>query len=598
MSADHAEQQTGEIVTSNYFSSLGVKPLLGRFFSPATNDFSCPSDQIVLSYGFWRSRLGGSSQILGRSVTVNGRPFTVIGITEPGFQGTNLLVRDDLWLPLSAYREVSMVPELIDQRGGQAFQLIGRLNRGVSREMAVAELSAIMRRLEQAFPDDNRGQSIAVLPLGRAAISPDKRQAYLSTSLLSSLASGVLLLLTVIHVGHLLLARTMARTRESFIRIMLGAPKSSLVLHLSAEGAVMAFAGGGLGVLFAIWTENLLWHFRPPFFDASSVDVHMRGRTFLTAFVIAAVIALAFAVIFGLRIFRSESLRQLEFSMFDGQSVKKRRSFDWLVVFQIGLCTVALGAGALLLRNLWQAQQVDLGFKRRGLVNLTTDLQSAGIKQQEWLTVTQALADRLRMMPGIEAVAVAENRLLGGFRLWRRIARADHPVVVSDRPLIGAMTVGTGYFRAVGIPLHAGREFSGHDEHCRCVVVNQELARKLWGQDEALEKGLLVDVDSSPYQVIGMVGNIKLRAVDDAPHGFLYLNDAEQPSSLCCIRIEDSKGRGELQPIEVKKVIRQVHAELPIIDFEKFEATVDRSLWMPRFLAILFLQCWGFSLCW
>src|SRR5436305_1200156 len=261
-----AEQVTGEIVSANFFSLLGVKIAMGRNFLPEEEGLSGASPVVILSEVLWHRYFASDPRIIGRKVLLNGHPFTVVGVASGSFRGTNAMIAADLWVPFSMYRTVLFFPEFFEQRSSQSVQLLGRLKPGRTFTAAEAEMKTIATRLEREYSADNRGQTFVLMPMSQAAVSPDQRPVYVRAGSFLIAIAGLMLLLTCVNIANLLLTRTLARRPEFSIRFSVGADRRRLARQLLTENLLLSLLAGSFGLIVARWGRDLLWQFRPPAF--------------------------------------------------------------------------------------------------------------------------------------------------------------------------------------------------------------------------------------------------------------------------------------------------------------------------------------------
>src|SRR5262249_21040335 len=283
-----------------YFTVLGARPQIGRGFLPDEDETPGAKLVTVLGHGEWQKRYGGDPSIVGRTITLNGTGFTVVGVMPKGFKGANAIGAPALWVPYMTYPQTTtgFFRELAQPNNGRGliFNVTGRLKPGVSVQQAEANLKTIARQLEQEYPNDNKGRSVTLVPLAQATINPGFRGNIVAAGSLLMTIVGLVLLIACANVANLLLSRAAARQKEIAVRLSLGATRLQLVRQLLTEGTLLALMGGATGLLLAYWAQSLLWSFRPPFLQADAIDIHPDLRVLLFTLVIA----LATGVVFGL----------------------------------------------------------------------------------------------------------------------------------------------------------------------------------------------------------------------------------------------------------------------------------------------------------
>src|SRR5581483_11161684 len=328
------QQVFGEIVTGNYFAVLGAKPAIGRAFLPDEDETPGAKLVCVLGYGEWQKRFGGDPTIVGRTIALNGHPFTVVAVMPKGFKGTNAIGAPALWVPYMTYPETMTGFQLElgkpDQRRGLVFNVTGRLKPGVSVQQAEANLKTVARQLEQEYPNDNKGRSVTIVPLIACA-----------------------------NVANLLLARAAVRHKEIAVRLSLGATRGQLVRQLLTEGTLLAAIGGGTGLLLAYWAQAVLWSYRPPFLQPDAIDIHPDARVLGFTIVVSIVTGTVFGLVPALQASRPDLVVELkEKTSAPSGSNHPFAVRNLLVAAQIALSLIALVGAGLFLRSLQAAQRI------------------------------------------------------------------------------------------------------------------------------------------------------------------------------------------------------------------------------------------------
>ncbi|HYU34077.1 MAG TPA: ABC transporter permease [Thermoanaerobaculia bacterium] len=586
---DGAEMLPGEMVSASYFDVLAVGMALGRTFSPEEDRAPGTHPVAVLSHRLWRERFAADPHILGRKIILNGQPFTVIGVAAAGFRGTNAFSTPALWVPNMMYRTVFPLPELFEQRSTQALNVYGRLRPGVTMTAAQAEMRALAARLEKAYPDDNRGQSVALVPLSQATIGPGIRPVFVNAAFLLLVIVALLLFITCVNTANLLLVRAMDRAREMALRLSLGARKRHLAGQVLLESLLLALAGGALGLLAAGWVWRLLWRYRPPFFAADALSFALDAR--VLGFALAA--CLGTGLLFGLAPVLWVARTDLNGQLRQARPLATLRGHgisvgDLSIVLQVILCTVALAGAGLFLKSLWNARRIDPAFSTGNLLMVSFDLQSLGYDEVRGRDFQELLAARTAALPGVERAALGENRLLGGFRVWRTVLPVGSELAPQDALMAGSSRIGPGYFETVGIPLIAGRGFDGHDLQGApaVAIINESLRRKLWPDRDPVGLQLRLDDDAEPVQIVGVAKDSKYIQLGENAQPFIYLPLAQRPSLRVTLHLRTQGDPAALAPA-VRREAARLNRALPLTEVRALSEILDQSLWLPRTSAVL-----------
>ena len=479
-----AEPVAVQLVTANYFSLLGAQPALGRAFLPEEESAAAPV--AVISDGFWHRSLGADPGVVGKTITLNRVPYTIVGIAPKRFSGTLLGGGPAAWLPLT--QALAPQPTWWNTRRGLFLFAFGRLKPGVTGEQARQNLRTVFANLEQAFPVDNKGRSATAVPLLEARLDPNGRGgnqvARLSTLLM--VVVGIVLLIACGNIANLLLARASKRRREVAIRLAIGARRSRLVAQLLTESLILAVLGGAGGLLLAYWSITAIVAAKLPLpfpaDDALALDPRVLG--FTTA--LSLLTGILFGLVPALQASKADVVPVLKNELVASASgVRGIRGLfslrQALVVVQVALSVVSLVAGGLFLRDLRHAQTIDPGFVTAGVLMANFDLSREGYTPERGALFQDRVVERIRALPGVQNAAIAQDPpLAGGFS--RSVLMEGAETTTRDRVLVQVNVVGTGYFQTMGIPLLRGRDFTSADTDKTpgVVVVNETMARQFW----------------------------------------------------------------------------------------------------------------------
>jgi putative ABC transport system permease protein len=581
---EEPEQIIGEIASGNYFEVLGVRPALGRTFAPEEDAKPGASPVVVLSHGFWTRRLASRPDVTGTTITLNRRPFTVIGVMPVDFHGINPGGGPELWVPAAMWREVHPRPADYLARRTLMFQAIARLKPGVTVEQAQSGITGIARDLEREFPADNEGRGIRLVPASQAVIHPDFRGNLIRVGGLLMTVVGLVLLIACANVANLLLARASGRQKEVAIRLSLGAGRGRLVRQLMTESALLAAAGGAFGLLFAGWIRTLIWWLRPPQVPANAMDLSLSPPVLLFTLVLA----LATSVLFGLAPALKAARLDLAVQLRD-KTGRPSRSGRWslrnaLVVAQVALSMVALIGAGLFVRSLLNAQQASPGFDTRQLAILTFNVGSQGYSQERGLEFYRQVRERARAVPGVRQAALASNLPIAGGGFMRSVFVEGQEQTPGRRGVLVLTNIVTPeYFETLGIPVLRGRAFAATDNTGapRAVVVNQTMARRFWPGQDAVGKRFHFFGFTEFFHVVGVARDAKYGTLFENPRPAAYLALEQMYSPAMTLQI-----RSTIDPAAalaaVRREVQQMDRNLPLTNVATARELVARTLWASR----------------
>ena len=587
------QQVAGEIVTGNFFSVLGAKPLIGRAFLPDEDETPGAKLVCVLGYGEWQTRFGGDPAIVGRTITLNAQPFTVVGVMPKGFKGANAIGAPAVWVPYMTYPQTvnGFLLELIkpDNRRGLIFSATGRLKPGVTIQQAEANLRTIARQLEQAYPNENKDRGVRVIPLAQSTINPGFRSNIVIAGGLLMTIVGLVLLIACANVANLLLARAAMRQKEIALRLSLGATRGQLVRQLLTEGTLLALLGGAAGLLIAYWAQGVLWSYRPPFLNADSIDIHPDARVLL--FTVG--VSIATGVLFGLAPALHASRLDLAVELKEKTSAPagSRSPFalrNLLVAGQIALSLVALVGAGLFLRSLQNAQRISPGFDVDHLAVLSFDLGAQGYTEERGKQFQQRVLERTSSIPGVQGATIASTVPLfaGGFLRTVFLEGQD----ATDRragKLVQITVAGAHYLDTLGIPLVRGRALSELDQPNTpaAVVINETMAKRFWPDQDPIGKRFKFFGQNNFQQVVGIARDSKYNFIgeDPAPHIYQATTQVYQPQ--LSLFVKAANPQAVLGTVRVE--VQQLDRNLPLQNVFTLTEIFGQSLWAPRMAASL-----------
>jgi predicted permease len=578
-------------VSSNLLPMLGARAEQGRLFVPEEDKAGAPATAL-LSYGMWVRHYGSDPQILGKSITINGRAYAVVGVTPQSFALPREVLptlggaeQAEILLPLP------LAPDAAAVRDHEDYNIVGKLKTGVSLQRAQAEMDALTARLRRDHPEQyppNGGLTFSIVPMLEQVVGNVRR------ALIVLLASvGCVLLIACANVANLLLSRAVARQKEIAVRQALGASHGRIVRQLLTESITLAICGGALGVLLAAWSVAWIRVLGPK-------SVPRLGDIHIDVVVLAFTLALSVlsGILFGLAPTWRISRLDLQGTLKDAGRGAAGSNAVWsrggnsrklLVVSELALSVVLLIGAGLLIRSFSRLQNVQPGFDAKNL--LTFELTMTGKRyedRQEVLNTYSQLWERLEKLPGVTAAGGTTSLPLSEMFAWGPITvegRAPRPgemFINADQRVVGGH-----YFQAMGIPLKRGRLFDEHDTLAspRVIVIDEFMAQELWPGEDAIGKRIhLIDVKTGdPWQtVVGVVGRVKQDTLESDPRIALYLAQTQFGSRAMNVVMKTGNYPGGLTAA-VKKEIRDLDADLPIYNVRTMSQRVDDYLARRRF---------------
>jgi putative ABC transport system permease protein len=568
-----AEELPALRVSAGLLPILGVQPVVGRLFRP-DEDLPGRTDSAILSYPLWR-RFGADRAIVGKTVRLDDKSYTVVGVMPPGFRVMDSPA--DLWIPLG------MDPGDARINHSRFFIVIGAMRPGVTVSQVRAEMDTLGGRLEQADPVLNRGWRPSVFPLIEELSGPVKK----SLEVLMS-AVGLLLLMACANVANLLLARGTARRREVAIRMAMGASRGRIAWQLLLESLILSLAGGALGLLLGWGGVALVRAFGPATMPRLA-DARLDGRLFLFALGIA----LLTGILFGLMpAIRNSDARLNPALLEDGRGRTPGRSGRLLrhalVTAEVGLATLVLIGAALLIRSFARLSGVDLGFQPSGLLTLRLPLAGdRNAKPERRIAFLRQVEDRVAAIPGVRAVAAVDTLPLGGFGSAATFAIEGRPAP-ANKPIALVRGVTPGYFGIMRLPLLEGRHFTSADSRDKpfIIVVSRNLAHRFWPEGGAVGGYLLLEPNNRRAEIVGVVGDVKPETIEGEEWLTLYCPYAQNAFRSMTL-IMRSALPVEATLTAASRAIRQLEPDQPVSDPQPMDKIVDHAIARARFNTVL-----------
>ncbi|HXT49418.1 MAG TPA: ADOP family duplicated permease [Thermoanaerobaculia bacterium] len=556
----------GGVVSGNYFEVLGTSMALGRAFLPEEDRPGAAEMVTVIGHALWRERFAAEPQVLGRVVRLNGRPFTVVGVAPPGFEGSSV-VAVDLWVPaaIAHVLEGRSADSLSDRRGAWLVG-IGRLRPGVTVEQAQAAMRLFGEELARAYPTELAGQGLVVT---RSHRLPGALHGLVGgfVGLLAALVL-VVLLVACSNVAGMLLARGLERSREVAVRLAMGGSRVRIVSQLLAESLLLASAGAAGGLLGAFAMTRVLARLQPVLPLRLALDVRVDARVVAFSLGFTFLAALAAGLVPALRAVRTDPARALR-----AQSSSPARSHGRLlqgfVLAQVAMSVLLAVSGLLLARGLSRARDVDPGFEAAGVELAELDLRLAGYTAESGPAFAEQLLERSAHLPAVRAAAWTRVVPLGGSGMGMGALRV--PGAAADAPSLEVdwNVVSPSYFSTLRVPVVRGRSFTDADRTGAPLVaiVNETLARRAWGSQDPIGKTLVQDEngDGEPHSllVVGVARDGKYRSLGEDPRAFIYVTLAQHYTPELTLLVRSAPGTSSLPSI--RSLLREMDPALPLV---------------------------------
>jgi predicted permease len=580
--SDHAERIDLAQTNADFFDIFGITPQYGRLFIPQ-DEQAGHEPVVVVSNALWQRRFGSDPSLVGKSITLDGRNYNVVGIAPPGFQFPD---KTELWLP-----PLRFVPELYpDQDVTQTRRMgyltvVALLKPGVSLQQAAGEMETITGRLRQQYPDSNNKRFNRVVSLHEHLVGDTNKLLWLLLG-----AVTFVLLIGCANVANLLLASGASRQKEIAIRTALGASRSRVVRQLFTESALLAFTGGVVGLLIAFWGLAAITKLLPVDFPRLN-EIHIDLRVLGFSFAASMLTGILFGLVPALQVSRSdvqEAMRETG----RGASGSRRQSRlrQALIVVEVALSVVLLAGAGLLFRSFLRLQSVDAGFVSQQV--LTARLTPSGTNyanDADYSKFYNGVIEKVGALPGVQDVALINTLPLykgptSGFRVEGR------PVTTPDKwPSVNYRVVSPNYFRAMGIPVLQGRAYTDRDNENAplAMMINQQLERETFPDENPVGKRITfggTNADGQPrwFEIVGVVANVRSLELREAPTAELYFSAQQDlwPAMSLVVRsiVEPSS-----LSASVRQAVNEVDRSVPVADVKTMDHVVSESITQPRF---------------
>jgi predicted permease len=581
---DKPELIWGELATGDYFSGLGVHPVVGRGFLPEEDENPDEKPVCVLSYNFWQRRFHGDPEIAGKTIKLEGHAFTIVGVAPRGFIGTVLFnFIPDVWVPVAMQKTVASSFGSIDARGMRWMAVRGRLKPGVTPKQAEAALNVVAARLAREYPKTDADLRVHVMAAG-ARTQPWMFVTGMipATTLIMGVVVGLVLLIACANVANLMLARAASRMREMAIRVAVGATRMRLVRQLLTESVLLSLAGGAVGVLLAAWFDTMLVSFYPTL-DFQTADLDYESRMDPGILLFTVLVSIGAAILFGL-LPAMRASRVDQASVMKGEQGSRRVRVgpgNVLVTVQVALSCVLLVGGGLFLRSLRFAQNVDPGFYRTGISLFTINLDLQGYKPEQVEKFERDMMDRLRAIPGVDDAAFAYPLPLdvyggpGAVYPEGWTPRSD-----SEQNIAGHSRVSARYFETMGTQIVAGRAIDERDTAFSkpAAVVNETMARRYWESPEkALGHRFAQTKGGEMLEIVGVARNGKYMSFGEPAYSYIFTPLAQDYFGQISVLLRSKQDIASLMPA-VRVEMSKLDPALPLFGVRTMPQFLNRTV--------------------
>jgi predicted permease len=590
MQGSRPDRAMTDYVTGNFFSVLGVRPLLGRFFLPSEGETPGTDPVMVLSYAYWTQHFAGDPHIIGRKVSLNGHPITIVGVAPREYHGLFAILGVQAYLPLSMVVTIENEPvDMLNQWTNRALFVYGRLQPGITTHQANATLAVVAHRFAAEQPGTEKDAALRTFPLylGRNGSLDSQNTIGLVSVLFLGLA-GLVLLLACVNVVNLLLVRASVREREMVIRSALGAQRSRLIRQMLTESVLLAFFGGAAGIGLGLWGSSLLgsinFHTDLPLYFNFGIDWHV--------FAFSAAVALLAGVIVGIIPALRLSSANLNLILREGgRGIASSGSHfrDALVVLQVASALMLLIIAGLFTRSLSHVEHTNLGFNPSHALTLTMDPSEIGYNDPQSRDFYKNLLQRVRTLPGVVSAAVATSVPMSTINN----GSSDTLTINGYQPPPGQPVptalyniITPDYFHTMRIRLLAGRSFTDFDDekNLYVTIVSQSMANKIWPNQDPIGKQFKMNSDPAhTLQVVGVADDARYQNITGAIAPLFYVPFLQHylQNSLETLELRTAGDPSAMIP-QVERTIHTMTPDLPVFEVK----TLHEALYTPNGLLI------------
>jgi predicted permease len=566
-------------VSGNFFSALGIQPALGRLILPSEGEVVGADPVMVLGYSYWKAHFGGDPGIVGRKVSVDGHPVTVVGVAPQGFSGLASFLSIQAYLPLGMAILEGNSNDFMMNRGLRNFRVLGRLEKGTSLAQAQAALSVEAQRLAANHPKEDQELGLEVYPETRARPIPDPDNTVRVISGLFLALAVLVLVLACVNVANILLVRATVREREMAIRAALGAARARLVRQLLTESLLLALAGGVAGILLGAWASSSVAHLPLGSDLPIRMDFRLDWRVFAYAFAVAMMTGVIVGIVPAVRASRG-NLAGILHEGGRGVIGGKSRLRNALVVVQVGGSLALLIIAGLFTRSLGKAQRTNLGFDPNQVVNFMMDPTEIGYSAIQGKEFFKNLLDRVHALPGVTSAALA-NWAPMSYYVAGDVVRIDgyEPPPGQPEPSSQYEGVSTNYFKTMAIPLVHGRAFTDSDSDTApyVAIVNETMAKAYWpNQDPIGHHFTMASEPKHSMEVVGVAKDSRFQGMTGPVGNLFYIPFLQHyaTNSLATLQVR-TLGAPQAMIPAIESLVQSLAPDLPVFDVKTMREAME-----------------------
>lgn len=598
--AGASERVRGAVVSGDYFEVLGVRLAAGRGFRPEEDQALNTHPVAVISHAFWMRRFGGEAGLVGRTVTINSRPFTVVGVAAPEFTGTTLNQDIEVWVPM-AMLGVAM-PNFEDPAAVLAshiiqwHEVIGRLKPGISLRQAQEEVNALAQRIQADLPEPNPDLGFALV--AGTSFHPQRGSSLQTMLLLLQGVVGFVLLIACANVANMQLARGLGRAREIGIRLALGAGRWRVGRQLLVESLLLAALAGGVGVLLSAWFNQLLLLMAPAEVSRQRLDLRLDWPILGFATGVTLTAALVSGLLPAWQLSRGPVVTALKDLSAQAGSHRSRLRNSF-VVAQVALSLLLLVGAGLFVRTLQIALQTHPGFAVEPVIIGSMDVGLQGYEEARGRRFYESLLERVEALPGVEAAGLAPFSPFTGATFGAPLETEEGAGEKRVQIQVNFNIVSPGFFQALRIPILQGRGLTAQDVAGapEVVVLDEPTARRLWPEGRAVGRRVKMGTMQGQrlLEVVGVAREVRYRSLLRAPEATIYMPFAQHYQPWTTLHV---RAAGPVTPLlrQIPNTVAEIDPDVPVFNLRPLSAQLSRSLWQQRFAATLMSLFGGLAL--